>query len=82
MTGGFSMGHDDADQADLAGLAGEVRALRRQVEELREGGGEVHQALPARRYPGDVRLAVRYRRVEGRGAVRVSVVDAAQHPSD
>jgi hypothetical protein len=35
------MGHDDADEADLAGLAGEVRALRRQVEELRDGGGGV-----------------------------------------
>jgi hypothetical protein len=162
------MGHDDADEADLAGLAGEVRALRRQVEELRDGGGGVvppwipiafcpvrAQDLPAvtsppfetvwetlftklypfvglstvqacdvgtsgvaevvatdmesglaevvdtwpvsgslargvhgpyeladDRYPGEVRLAVRYRRVEGGGSVRVSVVDAAQHPSD
>jgi hypothetical protein len=35
------MGHDDADLADLAGLAGAVRVLRRQVEELRDGGSGV-----------------------------------------
>jgi hypothetical protein len=77
---------------------GTVGAAQLVATDLDTGAEEVVDAWPlgvgvawARRgpyelsddkYPGEVRLSVRYRRSKGAGAVRASVVDAAQHPAD